>query len=99
MKHCLIGFNAIQELIVEMTYVSKAKNLQINRRISLSFRDVALFKIFEDNIRFTANLTQRIKAGENNPLILDCLETCLETYHKSLNFDFVAVILNETADE
>ena len=82
-----------------MTYVSKSKNLQINRRISLSFRDAALYRIFEDNIRFTANLTQRIKNGEQDSIILDCLETCLETYHKSLNFDFVAVILNETADE
>ena len=35
-----------------MTYVTKMKNLTINRRISLSFRDAALFNIFTNNLRF-----------------------------------------------
>ena len=30
---------------------------------------------------------------------MDSLEICLDTYHKCLTFDFVAVLLNETLDE
>ena len=33
------------------------------------------------------------------PTTLKSLELCLKTYEKCLNFDFVAVLLNETLDE
>jgi len=42
-KHFLIALQMIEDLIVEMTYVHKVKNLTVNRRISLNFRDNALF--------------------------------------------------------
>ena len=35
-----------------MTYMTKMKNLQINRRVSLSFRDASLQEIFTNNIKF-----------------------------------------------
>lgn len=41
--HMLVGLKAIADLIIEMTYVHKVKNLTVNRRISLNFRDNALF--------------------------------------------------------
>lgn len=46
-KHFLIALQMIEDLIVEMTYVHKVKNLTVNRRISLNFRDNALFQIFK----------------------------------------------------
>ena len=51
-SHKLIALNAIDQLIVEMTYMTKMKNLQINRRVSLSFRDASLLEIFSNNIKF-----------------------------------------------
>ena len=59
-QHKLIGLQAIQQLIIEMTYLTKMKNLQINRRLSLNFRDSALYKIFCDNIEFTKALTAKL---------------------------------------
>ncbi len=42
-KHFLIGLQTLQDLIIEMSYVHRVKNLTTNRRISLNFRDNALF--------------------------------------------------------
>jgi exportin-7 len=42
-KHLLVALQSIDDLIVEMSYVTKVKNLNISRRISLNFRDTALF--------------------------------------------------------
>jgi hypothetical protein len=42
----LIGLQAVDELIVEMGYVQKQKTLILNRRVSMSFRDSGLVKIF-----------------------------------------------------
>lgn len=49
-KHKLVGLQALDQLIVEMTYMTKMKNLTINRRVSLSFRDAALGDIFTNNL-------------------------------------------------
>jgi len=55
-KHFLIGLQTINDLIIEMTYVHRSKNLTQNRRISLNFRDNALFQIFKRTLQFTTNL-------------------------------------------
>lgn len=34
-----------------------------------------------------------------DPVSLESLQICLETYEKCLTFDFVAVLLNETLEE
>jgi len=73
----------------------------------LSFRDVALFQIFTNNLKYIAGLTQllqqQIAAGANNmdqqSNTLKQLDICLQTYHKSLTFDYVAVLLNETMED
>lgn len=106
-EHRLVGLEALDQLIVEMTYMTKTRNLSLNRRVSLSFRDVALFQIFTNNLKYIAGLTQllqqQIAAGANNmdqqSNTLKQLEICLQTYHKSLTFDYVAVLLNETMED
>ena len=42
-NHQLIAMYAINDLIMEMSYIAKIKNLTVNRRISINFRDNALF--------------------------------------------------------
>ena len=42
-NHQLVAMYAINDLILEMSYIAKIKNLTVNRRISINFRDNALF--------------------------------------------------------
>ena len=58
--HQLIGLRSLNELLNEMTYMTKMKNLTINRRISLNFRDTCLGSIFSINIKFLNSLVQRL---------------------------------------
>lgn len=37
--------------------------------------------------------------GMPNETTLSQLDICLQTYHKALTFDFIAVLLNETQDD
>jgi hypothetical protein len=39
-------------MVLEMTYVNKSKNLTINRRVSINFRDSALYQIFKQALAF-----------------------------------------------
>jgi hypothetical protein len=43
----LIALYAVEQIVLEMTYVNKGKNLTINRRVSLNFRDSALYQVFK----------------------------------------------------
>ena len=38
-RHLLISLTTLEELIVEMGYVSRGKNLHTHRRIAVNFRD------------------------------------------------------------
>ncbi len=46
----LLSLTAIHDLIIEMSYVHRVRNLNINRRISLSFRDSQLYLIFKESL-------------------------------------------------
>ena len=47
----LLSLTAIHDLIIEMSYVHRVRNLNINRRISLSFRDSQLYNIFKESLQ------------------------------------------------
>ena len=49
-RHMLISLTALEELIVEMGYVIRGKNLHAHRRISVNFRDTQLFAIFTTSL-------------------------------------------------
>ena len=61
LKHKLICLKAIEQTIVEMTYNAKSMTSSINRRTSVSFRDIELKNIFEMNMRF---LTEILDLGQ-----------------------------------
>jgi hypothetical protein len=48
--------------VLEMTYVNKGKNLTINRRVSLNFRDSALFQIFKQALIFNKQFIEQLHA-------------------------------------
>jgi hypothetical protein len=58
--HRLLSLTAINDLIVEMSYVQKIKNLTVNRRISLSFRDSALYQVMRMAVELSQSFTQQI---------------------------------------
>lgn len=103
-QHKLIGLQAVDQLMVEMSYMTKMKNVTLNRRISLNFRDNSLTIIFKNNLQNTKLYLEKLNASfnQNSPnisIIEDSLTVCLETYLKCLQFDFIAILLNETLDE
>ena len=90
--------------MLEMTYVNKGKNLTINRRVSLNFRDSALFQIFKQALIFNKKFIEQIHAQtepgkEPQWVVMECLRTNLQICQKCLVFDFTSVLLNETLDE
>ena len=60
---------AIDQLVVEMTYMTKMKNQTFNRRISLSLRDAALFNIFQMNLQTIQALTGLLSQGSSEVLL------------------------------
>ncbi len=87
-----------------MTYINKGKNLTINRRVSLNFRDSALYQIFKQALSFNKQFTEQIQSSidqgqEPQWVLLECLKTNLQICQKCLVFDYTSVLLNETLDE
>lgn len=53
-RHLLISLTALEELIIEMGYITRGngKNLHSHRRISVNFRDTQLFSILNLSIEY-----------------------------------------------
>jgi hypothetical protein len=60
LEHSLIALYAVEQIVLEMTYINKGKNLTINRRVSLNFRDSALFQIFKQALVFNKQFIEQI---------------------------------------
>ena len=56
----LLSLTALHDLIIEMSYIHKVRNLNVNRRISLSFRDNQLYSIFKQGLQHIANFINQI---------------------------------------
>ena len=103
--HRVIGLQTLDQLITEMTYMAQLKQMAMNRRVSLNFRDVSLYQIFANNLEYVAKLVAQLQVDvvsgsfDQQRLTLQSLEICLQTYHKCLTFDYIAVLLNETMDD
>lgn len=61
LEHSLIALYAVEQMVLEMTYVNKSKNLTINRRVSLNFRDSALYQIFKQALVFNKQFIEQIQ--------------------------------------
>jgi hypothetical protein len=59
-EHSLIALYTVDQIVLEMTYVNKGKNLTINRRVSLNFRDSALYQIFKQALIFNKQFIEQI---------------------------------------
>ena len=56
----LLSLTAIHDLIIEMSYVHRVKNLNVSRRISLSFRDSQLYRIFRESLQHIESFLSQI---------------------------------------
>lgn len=74
-EHRLIGLYAINEMVLEMTYVNKGKNVTINRRVSLNFRDSSLFQIFKQTLTFNKQMIEEIAVQANQVRELTFVQT------------------------
>lgn len=61
-EHSLIALYTVDQIVLEMTYVNKGKNLTINRRVSLNFRDSALYQIFKQTLIFNKQFIEQIQS-------------------------------------
>ena len=119
-RHLLIALTTLEELIVEMGYVTRGKHLHLHRRISVNFRDSHLQLILTSSLeqvrRYTESVLanqafQQIRLDNNhgaNPaaqpsistdLMIETLLQALSVLEKCLNYDWTAVLCNETLDE
>ena len=123
-RHRLISLTFIEELIVEMGYVTRGKHLHLHRRISVNFRDIYLMQIFSNSIDTLRRYTETVMAnqafqkirldGTTGPLqhdnasngvhpapsdlLIETLLQALNVLEKCLNYDWTAVLCNETLD-
>jgi hypothetical protein len=100
----ILGLSAVEQIVLEMTYMYKGKNLTLNRRVSLGFRDSSLQQIFKQSLVFNKQFIEIIfnATTQNQQVpesVFECLSLNLEICHKSLIFDYTSILLNETLDE
>ena len=55
-----MGLYAIEQIVLEMTYMYKGKNLTLNRRVSLGFRDGQLLQIMKQTLLFNKHFIEII---------------------------------------
>lgn len=80
--------------------MNKGKTLIQNRRISVSFRDKSLLQVFGTGVSLLKELQSKIVSGTENAEVLNqALYHCLSLAHKSLNFEFIGVMLDDTLAE
>ena len=63
-RHLLISLTAMEELIIEMGYVTRGKNLHAHRRISVNFRDTQLFAILNQSLEFVRRYSDQVSTQQ-----------------------------------
>ncbi|XP_031473767.1 uncharacterized protein LOC116246177 isoform X3 [Nymphaea colorata] len=89
--HYSIGLKILNQLVAEMNQVNPGFPLAHQRRVACSFRDQALFQIFQISLTSLCQL----KNDVDNRLKGLALSLAL----KCLSFDFVGTSLDESSDE
>lgn len=59
--HALVGLYTVDQILLEMSYLNKGKNLTVNRRVSLNFREGALYQIFKHSLMFNKQFIEHIQ--------------------------------------
>ena len=103
--HCLIGLRILNELVTEMNYKNKNRSLTQQRKVSVSFRDVALLEVFEVALSMLNSLATRAISFDALPpadvprvheMLLD---NALSLLLGCLTYDFIGTNPDESTDD
>ena len=104
--HCIIGLKLLNALVGEMNYKNKNRSLTQHRKVAVSFRDVALYDVFEISLSMLNSLATRAmpfsaSLSPNEALAVEgqLLDQALHLLFQCLNFDFIGVLPDEASDE
>eukprot|EP00347_Sterkiella_histriomuscorum_P015544 403356631 len=103
-EHVLVALLTQDQIITEMTYSYKGKQLSVHRRISMSFREHSLIFMFEKCLSLIQQIINQFQKDQingvrNREILEQTLMMCLEICQKSLNFDCTSIMLNDTIEE
>lgn len=66
-QHCAIGLRLLNDLVTQMNYKSKNRSMTLHRKVAVSFKDAALFAIFEISLTMLNQVATRSIALEALP--------------------------------
>ncbi|TYZ58875.1 hypothetical protein PybrP1_005973, partial [[Pythium] brassicae (nom. inval.)] len=97
--HCLIGLQILNELVTEMNLPVAGRNLTFHRKIAVSFREDALFRIFQVALTTLKQLQVHNIRGATPAQEQRMGDQALSLVIKCLSFDFIGTNPDESADE
>ena len=93
----------MEQMIVEMTYITKGKTLLCARRVSLNFWDWSLLQIFKTSVSMMREFMQLLQTENNDPkfeeMVLQAINCSVSLSLWCLSFEFTGVLLDETVQE
>ena len=102
--HCVIGLRMLNELVFEMNFKTRNRSLTQHRKVAVSFRDAALFEVFEVSLTMLNSLaTRALDLSTLGDAALQTeqqlLEQALTLLERCLTFDFIGVLPDESSDD
>eukprot|EP00033_Pygsuia_biforma_P003298 GCRY01003615.1.p1 GENE.GCRY01003615.1~~GCRY01003615.1.p1 ORF type:complete len:1074 (-),score=340.38 GCRY01003615.1:314-3535(-) len=100
--HCVLGLNALNGLVAEMSSPVKGRSLTVNRKLAMNFRDNALFSVFRIALATLNQLAQDANSSDRKvPLSHASLieEQSLQLCLKCLSFDFLGTSPDESGED
>ncbi|GLE09040.1 hypothetical protein PINS_up020585 [Pythium insidiosum] len=97
--HCIIGLQILNELVTEMNLPVAGRNITFHRKIAVSFREEALFRIFQVSLTTLRQLQMHNIGGATADQEQRLGDHALSLAIKALSFDFIGTNPDESADE
>ncbi|KAJ0400499.1 hypothetical protein P43SY_006678 [Pythium insidiosum] len=97
--HCIIGLQILNELVTEMNLPVAGRNITFHRKIAVSFREEALFRIFQVSLTTLRQLQMHNIGGATPDQEQRLGDHALSLAIKALSFDFIGTNPDESADE
>lgn len=98
-EHCVIGLEILKALIAEISNVTPGRTLTFHRKVAVSFRDLALFHIFQISLTTLQQLLQRTVAVDNPQQEAALKMHTLQLTRLCLTFDFIGTSPEESTED
>jgi len=97
--HCVIGLEILKTLIAEISNTSPGRTLTFHRKVAVSFRDLALFHVFQIALTTLQQLLQRQVTVENPQQEWSLNMHTLQLVKLCLTFDFIGTCPEESTED